>query len=666
METALPPGFTDLYTASSRHNVDFNLMGVVVDFLPPSRSRGTDWMCTFSIADSTVGGHDDGLRVRFFRPTQTELPHIRGTGDVVVLRNVKVKQWNGMTIAMSSWGSSWIVFPASAIPTKAPSNYVLVKHLKDIRAPAASISESLYAISLCNSQDRSRFTAPVELNAQSISTSPSLEKPSSSMVSVPRQKFCLIENVEIDRFYDLVGQVIKLYPNNGCTELYITDYTTNNLLYAYEWGRDGEGSSRDGDPYGYHPRASNKWRGPCGKMTLTVTLWPPHCHFAHSHVKEDDFLHLRNVRVKYSADSKVEGTLHTDKRYPDRIDITVLKDHQDDRVKDVLRRKREYAKRFESQRQAFEKDARGEKRKQNDEGEVPSKVEAKRRRRKQQKQQGQAQKAVEGKQNVDESSESVVPKDRLNKNISSTNPSIPPRPLSAILSLETHHITTPTGTPHTLPFQNICSRATVRVIDFFPPNLEDFAAPQRPSEFDVLSDAGSDSDSGYDTTPSSPLSSADEKPDLKWEWRFYLLVEDAAPIPKREKPPKMKLLVADQDAEFLLRLDAENLRTNPKALARLREKLFILWGDLEERKPRNVSSAPAPRHAHPSSKRSPGRDWTKTEDAQHRALPFQCCVKEYGVRRKEARSGWDAAGGDDEDQGGGWERRFRMFGTTVS
>ena len=415
MEPAVPSGFTDLYKASNRHNVDLNLMGVVTDFLPPSRSRGTDWMCTFSIADSTLGGYDDGLKVRFFRPTETELPRIQGTGDAVVLRNVKVKQWSGMTIAVSSWGSSWIVFPASTIPTKAPSNHVLLKHLKDTRAPAASISESLYATALCNSQDRSRFTAPIESNALSIPTSPSLEKRSSSMVPVQREKFSLIENVEIDRFYDVVGQVVKLYPNNGRTELYITDYTSNNLLYAYEWGRDGEGSSRDGDLYGYTPRASNKWRGPYGKMTLTVTLWPPHSHFAHNDVKEDDFVYLRNVRVKYSSDSKVEGGLHTDRKYPDRIDITVLKDHQDDRVKDVLRRKREYGKRFEAQRQAFEKEARGEKRKQSDDGEELSKLQAKRKRRKEQKQQGQVQKTAEGKENVDESSESVIPKDGLNK-----------------------------------------------------------------------------------------------------------------------------------------------------------------------------------------------------------------------------------------------------------
>lgn len=369
-------------------------------------------MCTFTIADSTLCDGGDGLKVKFFRPVQAELPRIQSTGDVVVLRNVKVKQWSGMTIIMASWGSTWIVFPSDTIPTKAPPNHTLLKHVKDTRAPAASIAESLYAVALCNAQDRSCFTAHVESNAQVTPTSPPLP---SSMAPIQRQKFSWIENVVVDKFYDLVGQVVKLYPNNGRTELYITDYTSNNLLYPYEWGREGEDSRRDGDPYGYTPRASKKWRGPYGKMTLTVTLWPPHSHFAHSDVKEDDFVSLRNARIKYSADSKVEGVLHTDQRYPDRIDISVLRDHQDDRVKDVLRRKREYGKRFEAQRQAFEKEARGEKRKQSDEGEELSNKPSKRKRRKQQRQQGQAQKPAEGNENVDESSEFNAPKDKLNK-----------------------------------------------------------------------------------------------------------------------------------------------------------------------------------------------------------------------------------------------------------
>lgn len=34
------------------------------------------------------------------------------------------------------------------------------------------------------------------------------------------------------------------------------------------------------------------------------------------------------------------------------------------------------------------------------------------------------------------------------------------------------------------------------------------------------------------------------------------------------------------------------------------------------------------------------------------ARPFICCVKEYGVKAKKAQEGQ-------------WERKFRMFGTTI-
>ena len=398
MALAAPNGYVDLYSAVNRQNTDLNIIGVVTDCLPATLSRGTDWMCTFSLADSRVGGYGEGLKVRFFRPRESELPAIRGTGDVVVLRNVKSKIWSGMTVIMSGWASSWIVFPASSIPEKPPPNCVQLKYIKDVRAPVPTSAEMLYAISLCNAQDRNTFTAPAEPRATLIpTTEPSLSGSNS------RQKFSVVKDVVIDKFYDLVGQVVKIFPNNGRTELYITDYTSNTLLYNYEWGREGEdGVPKEGDPHGYLPRASGKkWRGPFGKMTLMVTLWPPHSYFAETNVKEDDFVFLRNVRIKYSGDVKLEGGLHTDRRDSDRIDVNILKDCSDDRVKDVLRRKKEYGKNFKQQSEELIAEARGQKRKAGEEGENLSKAQA-RKRRKQLREREQQERQRQQRQSNDE------------------------------------------------------------------------------------------------------------------------------------------------------------------------------------------------------------------------------------------------------------------------
>lgn len=93
-------------------------------------------------------------------------------------------------------------------------------------------------------------------------------------------------------------------------------------------------------------------------------------------------------------------------------------------------------------------------------------------------------------------------------------------------------------------------RTTVRIIDFWPSDLADFAVRcRRRSEFDVLSENEDD-----DTTDDQ--SDGSEEEERGWEWRFGLVLEDAMGS-KNEKKDTMTVYVADKDADFLLRLSAE-------------------------------------------------------------------------------------------------------------
>ena len=127
--------------------------------------------------------------------------------------------------------------------------------------------------------------------------------------------------------------------------------------------------------------------------------------------------------------------------------------------------------------------------------------------------------------------------------------------MSSIISLDKHTNNPPNGAPYTLPFQNINSRATVRVVDFFPPNLVDFAVPRpKASEYDVLSeDEGSESGSDQQSNDPDDRSEAE---DAQWEWRFGLVLEDALGARHQEKA-KIEVYVTGQDAEGLLKLEAE-------------------------------------------------------------------------------------------------------------
>lgn len=184
----------------------------------------------------------------------------------------------------------------------------------------------------------------------------------------------------------------------------------------------------------------------------------------------------------------------------------------------------------------------------------------------------------------------------------------------------------------------------------------------------------------------------------RWEWRFYLLLEDAKSLPTDNGGDRrLRVLVADKDAEMLLKLNAEkympvslsqssqssfspcvhtlltstrSLRQNPTALATLREKLFILWGDLEERKA-TESSALRPRDVNKGQGSAElDRKTRVKEAAAPAAKPFICCLKEYGVKSKTAErnvldSGVKAETGQAAVDAARWERRWRMFGTVI-
>jgi hypothetical protein len=87
----------------------------------------------------------------------------------------------------------------------------------------------------------------------------------------------------------------------------------------------------------------------------------------------------------------------------------------------------------------------------------------------------------------------------------------------------------------------------VRVVDFFPPKIEDFAV-RCISRSAMRSDSEISSDDEDFEGPNS-------QNHITWEWRFCLLVEDANLIPG-QPPERIKLFVSGLDAVYLLKLDA--------------------------------------------------------------------------------------------------------------
>lgn len=160
--------------------------------------------------------------------------------------------------------------------------------------------------------------------------------------------------------------------------------------------------------------------------------------------------------------------------------------------------------------------------------------------------------------------------------------------------MDTPHLQTidASGNPMTLPFVNQRVRSRVRVVDFTPNDIQDFARS--------LDDETYQQWDPYSDTP--PLNSTN-----KWEWAFYVLVEDAKPG-AGEQPVQLPLQVFGDEAIKLLGIAPVDLRKNKSILNLLKAKLFTLWGDLEE-----VKSA------------------GKLESGSSNK-PFNCCIKEFGVK----------------------------------
>jgi protection of telomeres protein 1 len=104
-----------------------------------------------------------------------------------------------------------------------------------------------------------------------------------------------------------------------------------------------------------------------------------------------------------------------------------------------------------------------------------------------------------------------------------------------------------------LPFQNLCYRATVRVVDFFPPKLEDFSV----SYDRQYPDSESSNEENHDSDRDMPTRTQFSKNcHQAWEWRFCLLVEDSSPTSCAQPKERLKLFVSGADAVHLLKLDA--------------------------------------------------------------------------------------------------------------
>ncbi len=131
-------------------------------------------------------------------------------------------------------------------------------------------------------------------------------------------------------------------------------------------------------------------------------------------------------------------------------------------------------------------------------------------------------------------------------------PDQPITPLKEILK-PSKFSQTEDGEEFQAPFTLCKYRAVVRVVDYFPRKLEDFAVGRRASEMDMLSDysGGEDTDLEEDMRR---FKSGEGFAKSIWEWRFALRIEDASSKSSRER---LWLIVDNHSAQLLLGLEED-------------------------------------------------------------------------------------------------------------
>lgn len=365
-----------------------------------------------------------------------------------------------------------------------------------------------------------------------------------------KQKFSLLQDVQEGKFCDLFVQVVRdPFDLGDKTTLYVSDYTENDFFFNYTW--EGVRDLSSGEGYAYEDssqQASTKkeWIGPYGKKAMQITCYEPHASYIRHEAKAGSWLGLQNVQVKLGRDGRnLEGFMREDRSaFGDsgaKINAHVLdttdRDTIDPRLKDAIRRWRDYTRVKKADLKRLESTELKRKSEEPEKKRLNAKQRRKRRRE-------------EVEKKVDEQASKEEQSLGLNQLISSESVEKPTCAVESILE-PAFYETLINGEPKSLLLPFTCSkyRANTRVVDFRPNCLEDFACIRKQTAFDVLSDHSGDSDSGEEEDDDDMGMGR-----LVWEWRFMLQLEDASAKDKARN--RIWVVVDNAEAQYLTGLDA--------------------------------------------------------------------------------------------------------------
>lgn len=684
-----------------------------------------DWKATVKLIDLSTDDDGQGgeLEVHMFYPEglMKAMPKAR-CGDVLILQNVRVgrqfqvlfslsnssaqvqSRYGDISVMTNARQTKFALYTASILKQPGNATNALVPFPTELRKQpdrkeTEYVSHLRANISKDNVPEEEEF---IQMNIKSNNI---------------KDKFQELKNVSDGNFYDLIVRVVKKPWEGGMlTTLWVSDYTSNSAFYDFS-DTDAE---HEADAAGRCPKGKMSMQISCfdehiehiREAAITKGTWVS--------IKN---VQVKYGHMGSNLEGFVRGSQEDRRNFGSSIKITIL--HVDDREdltpqhKAALERHRAY-RRVENaaekaKNQLFEDAAAaGRKRKASDMTMPPTKNAVSKRQAKR-----AAKRAREGKQDVsrqalaDEATDDEAAKQKRmvaanspmsngptmdvvqhSKQAARTPPTMglnasgeydntractewlilsvavkceshaqPPKTVAVVTQNlnflydvgENQKITCP------LPFVNRKYRMDVRVRDFFPASLKDFARrkriKRRDKGFDLLSnDGGSDVDVDSEGDD-------EEEDSVLWEWCFWLQLEDASP--GVESKQSLWVLVDDFAGQCLTSEDASDLHENTDLLSKLRDTLFTLWGELEENK--SAVDAARARKAKTDKREPQGEAPPPHSDDEDSGLepkfsnkPFSCCVQQYGIKVPEQDPEKALDG-----KGHRWQRMFRLDGTRI-
>lgn len=303
----LPSGFVPLREVLSAKE-DSYFLGVITRLQAPVQSKpGGDHVLHFTIKDRFPGDEKDSVACILKQKYPQWLPK-GNPGDIVVLRHMKVEilgAGNTKTLVNESeLQSQALFFPSKLIPDRGGDlNPTLASPMKGSRPASLAEQTAVIRMKVAEAPFLEELKDPKNMFLARLG--PNSRKPQQS------KKMSLISDMTFNQYYDLVGEVVKTFwSTTDSVDLYVTDYTTNTALYLYE--KSSMLDTFDGYNKG--------WTGPSGQMTIQIRCYEPHAQGARK-LKEGDFVYLQNIHIKMSQINKLEGAIHQDPKYPEKVGV---------------------------------------------------------------------------------------------------------------------------------------------------------------------------------------------------------------------------------------------------------------------------------------------------------------------------------------------------------